>query len=82
MRTIRTLWFWRKGEPDPELLVAWDDYSVDENPEGFQTECAAAYERVRSDDAGAGPRAITLSVDATAIEKAFAAPTVNATVQT
>lgn len=33
---VRTAWGWRNGEDSPELLVAWDYYSYEQNPPGFQ----------------------------------------------
>ena len=32
---IRTLWGLRKGETTPELLLAWDEFCVDENFDGW-----------------------------------------------
>jgi hypothetical protein len=33
---IYTVWATRVQDPDePELVTAWDEYSVDNNPEGF-----------------------------------------------
>lgn len=37
--SINTLWGWRKGADGPELMVAWDELSVDENLEGFNASC-------------------------------------------
>ena len=34
---IRTLWGLRKGETTPELLLAWDEFCVDENFDGWKT---------------------------------------------
>lgn len=34
---VHTVWGVRKDSPDePELMTAWDEYSVDNNPEGFR----------------------------------------------
>lgn len=46
MREIVTLWATRKsvdaGMHPPELLEAWDDYSIDENFEGWHESCKQA----------------------------------------
>ena len=35
--TIHTVWATRKHEPEtPELVTAWDEFSVDDNPSGFR----------------------------------------------
>lgn len=39
---LHTLWGTRKGEADPELMVAWDEYSVDGNRQGFAEDCERA----------------------------------------
>lgn len=39
---ILSLWARRRGEDSPELLVAWDEYSVEQNREGFDEECREA----------------------------------------
>ncbi len=31
---IKTLWGWRKSEDTPELMQAWDEYTVDDAPSG------------------------------------------------
>jgi hypothetical protein len=50
---VRSLWITRKGaegyDEMPELLVAWDEISIDENPEGFEQSCKQALESVGSD---------------------------------
>lgn len=33
---VQTLWAWREGEDNPELLSAWDEFSIDDNHEGFR----------------------------------------------
>ena len=40
--TIKTLWGWRKNEDFPELMQAWDYYSVDQNYEGWTEACEKA----------------------------------------
>lgn len=39
---LHTLWGVRKGESTPELMVAWDEYSVDSYREGFDQDCERA----------------------------------------
>lgn len=38
---IATLWIKRKGNESesPELIVAWDEYSIEENWEGWAADC-------------------------------------------
>lgn len=69
--TLRTLWFWRKGEDGPELLTAWDEWSVDGNFEGWVEDCERHFETVASDDSGYGPREIIFKFDFSKIEEAF-----------
>ena len=36
---IHTVWAVRESSPDePELVTAWDEFSVDANPEGFDAD--------------------------------------------
>lgn len=67
-----------------ELLMAWDEYAVDENPDGFENAMAAAVEA----NGGVGPgkgletvRVIILTVPDSAIHKAFEVPEVEASVE-
>lgn len=46
---IKTMWGMRKGEQTPELMVAWDEYSVDGYTEGFEVECRRARESWEND---------------------------------
>lgn len=52
-RTIRSLWITRKsidcGFHPAELLIAWDEWTVDENPEGWANACKEALEAVGDD---------------------------------
>jgi len=80
MTVIYTLWIKRYYAMDdpPELLVAWDEYSVDENPIGFDSECDKALASVGSD---LGERRyIKIQVSRPAIEASFAVPEIRATV--
>lgn len=69
--TVKTVWFWRKGEDSPELLVAWDDFTVDNNPDGFEEAIKRAYAEVESEDNGSGIRRVNLNFDFDPIERAF-----------
>lgn len=71
MPDIRTLWIKRKSEPRgfPELLVAWDEYCIDNYPEGFDKACQVALDACGNDVAER--RYITLSTPDTEIEDAF-----------
>lgn len=69
---IHTLWFWRKTEEGPELLLAWDGYSVDQNVKGWEALCAAKLDEVRPEMSGLGYRYIDIEVKGDdAIETAF-----------
>ncbi len=39
---IETLWGVRKGESTPELMEAWDEYSIDQYREGWSEACQKA----------------------------------------
>ena len=69
--TVKSVWFWRKGEDGPELLTAWDEYSVEQNEEGFAAEVKRVWELVKDDDAGGGPRHINITFPWEPIERAF-----------
>lgn len=48
---VAMLWILRKGYEDsaPELLAAWDGYSIEQNFEGWQKACDDALKAVGSD---------------------------------
>jgi hypothetical protein len=47
---IHTVWATRTYSPDePELLVAWDEFSIDAHPEGFEEEVTRALGSLGSD---------------------------------
>jgi hypothetical protein len=72
---IETLWGVRKGESVPELMEAWDEYSVDENREGFNEACQ---NRIASwGDQLDIYRYIQIMVDMDKIEAAFEPVTVD-----
>lgn len=69
---IHSLWFWRKTEAGPELLLAWDAHSVDQNVQGWETLCERMLDEVRDDMSGLGYRYIDIEVKGDdAIETAF-----------
>lgn len=81
-RVIETLWATRKsvdgGYHPPELLVAWDEFSVDANQEGWFEACTAALASLGGDlDQH---RYVTLSLGDDVLEDTFFA-TVTADVQ-
>ncbi|MBN9214718.1 MAG: hypothetical protein J0J04_07880 [Microbacterium sp.] len=82
VETVRivTVWGERRGYVGeaPELMVAWDECSVDENPNGFEGACAE--EAASWGDDLVQQRRIILEVPAHLIRGAFAAPVVAATV--
>ena len=76
--TIETFWALRKGERTPELLTAWDEFTIDQNPQGWEDDKRRGAEAI-GDDA-AGFRSITLVVLASDIADAFTPPRVRADV--
>lgn len=50
-----------EGEYGPEVLVCWDEFCVDENPEGFHKACDAAREEHGRDMAAT--RVIEVEID-------------------
>jgi hypothetical protein len=71
---ISTLWGLRKGERMPELMEAWDEYSVDSYSDGWVKACEKAIASWGDDLVEY--REINVSVDVDQIELAFYAPTV------
>lgn len=77
---VHTLWGVRKDSPDvPELIVAWDEYAVDGNPDGFQQDCEEGLASWGTDLAE--HRYINLRVSLVDIEKAFGVPATDAGVE-
>lgn len=66
---VKTLWGLRRGEDIPELMEAWDEFSVDYYQEGFSEACEKAI-KSWGDDLVAH-RYIDLTVDLDAITKHF-----------
>ena len=47
---VKSLWIRRKYDPSvPELLTAWDEYSIEENPDGFEADVEQALDKIGSD---------------------------------
>ena len=65
------------ADEPPELLVAWDEYSVDENLQGWNDATRKAIESVEGDLSEY--RFIKLRVHEGAVSKAFEIPVVQAT---
>lgn len=77
---IVSVWGERRGYEGetPELMVAWDENSVDENPVGFATACAKEAESWGEDLMQ--QRTIIIAVPADMIEAAFRGPVVQGVV--
>lgn len=77
---IYTVWGVRKVSPEePELVTAWDEYSVDNNPEGYD-------EDVRRGLASWGDdlltfRAIRISIPDSAVQAAFGSTMIEGSVE-
>lgn len=74
---LHTLWGARKGESTPELMVAWDEYSVDENRLGFDDECTRATKSIIDLDE---KRWIDIEVSEDALMRAFNTSRIGGTV--
>lgn len=46
---VSTLWITRHSDDTPELIAAWDQFSIDGNPGGFTAACEAALEAIGDD---------------------------------
>jgi len=46
---LSTLWITRHSDDTPELLAAWDQFSIDGNPGGFTAACENALDAVGDD---------------------------------
>jgi hypothetical protein len=76
---IHTVWGQRVGtENEPELMVAWDEFSVDANPEGFREDVEKALQSWGSDLET--HRYIDIRLPDKVINEAFWAPVVEAEV--
>jgi len=77
---IHTFWGWRKGENSPELLVAWDDFTYDGWPEGYE-EAIARYSEPQVASEIPETRRIELFVPDGKIEAAFEPKAITAEVK-
>ena len=68
---VKSLWFWRKNEDSPEMIQAWDEFSVDDNFDGWQDACRKALDSVRPDMSDLGYRYVDISVDLDKISEMF-----------
>ena len=68
---IATLWIKRKGGEDsaPELIVAWDEYSIEENWEGWVAACKKELDAIGDDVAA--KRFLNLKVNGGTIDDFF-----------
>jgi hypothetical protein len=74
---IHTLWAVRISSPDePELVTAWDEYSVDANPEGWHKDVAEGLDSWGSDLET--HRFIDIEIPDKAVFDAFGTPTIPA----
>lgn len=70
---VKTIWAWR--DEGPELLEAWDEYSIDQNQEGWEQAKRKVLAEVNADGSGfwreAGVRVVDLKFDFDKIEALF-----------
>lgn len=66
---IKSLFITRKGADTPELIEAWDEYTIDGYPEGFDEACDKALASIGSDLVQW--RIIDIEVPYNAVEAAF-----------
>jgi hypothetical protein len=82
MTDVRILWGQRKvnypGEYAPELMIAWDEYCLDSNWDGWEEDKARAIREWGDDLVESREMVVTISDDA--IDALFAVPVVTATV--
>ncbi len=76
---ITCLFGQRKSQPEAiELMVAWDEYCIDSNPEGFEEDCEKA--KKSWGDELLQWRLLDLSTNEENIKKLFDSPTLPAKV--
>jgi len=73
---IETAWGWRDGEDSPEMLVAWDCYSYEQNEQGFREAVAMAFadNQMRTETL----RRVTLKVNGDRIMELYETPEIEA----
>lgn len=72
--TVKTAWFWRKSEDGPELIVAWDEFTYDGWPSGFDEAVQKEFDAMKQDDSGYGVRIIDIAVPLDDVIAAFIPP--------
>lgn len=77
---IHTLWGIRKGLGDDyaEMMLAWDEYSIESNPNQWETEKAQAI--ASWEDELEAHRTIIITIDHEDVSAAFRAPEVPGTI--
>lgn len=63
------LWIRRPGSDIPELVAAWDGYSIEENYEGWEKACQRALDEVKGDLAAY--RYVNVKVGDAALDEVF-----------
>ena len=66
---VATLWIRRPDSDVPELMAAWDGYSLEENYEGWEKACKQALAEVAGDVAAF--RYLNISVSDNVLDDAF-----------
>lgn len=76
---VQTAWGWRDGETSPELLVAWDFFSFEQNEDGFREEVTQKFAEnaIRVETL----RIVRLRIDGDAIRTLYEHAEVPATVE-
>ena len=75
---LHTLWGARHDESTPELMVAWDEYSVDTNYEGFREDCERAIASWGADLSE--KRALDININEDLLMEAFAETHIDGTI--
>lgn len=79
--TLHTLWGLRRGFEDgtPELMVAWDEYCVDNYAEGYENEKQEAIDSWKDDLVA--HRELRISVPIDQVESAFRVNTIEGSIR-
>lgn len=77
---IKCLFITRKSEPNnmPELILAWDEYTMEGNPGGFERECR--HQLSGWEDEIEAKRIVNIEIEDDIIEGLFTVPVIEATV--
>lgn len=77
---ITCLFGQRKSQPEAiELMTAWDEYCIDNNPEGFEEDCERA--KKSWGDELLQWRLVDLATSSTDLEKLFTTPTLEGKIE-